>query len=1573
MLDFPLLSNVVTEDTEFLWNVKEVISNAICVLVTRGQSRLDPITFTGDRITSALLKTLKIYRAAKEVVKTEHPEYYTDDACNAPIVGANWKKLQILIAEEFRKHGRLHAMFGLRPTKTTPNSTNPSSCATNTTSTVRIPDALGVELLPTLNEDEFFNAERIKECEIRYCRHLGSLLFPILICHEDDQKCKSIRSLVRELLGNSILFPVFGLFVPTTLNYWIGLGRGCDIIAGLWQAWELKEKAREELLTQQARQLELLNKGEWGLLGGPGAGLGPSGVLDKGEVVSKEMAMGTAVNHPFACAPPGFAVESSWRYLGGLISTDEAELLLQGKEVGTFLIRSLDMTDYYGISFVHKKSALAATAAAIVESSAEIEATPLEGNKNLDIVSPDMGMASTVPSTEPNTAPEMIQEAETETKSKNSINEFISVEGSGKIVLDNVVRHVLFLATTYPQDMKQNLFELLVTGMEADDYPDEIVSNSLNDFLNKCESFAKEGIVFSSDAQGHRIPKIVVPPDYKLRRVGEMEAKSGRSSRSTSVCTEDTQNTAERNRNGAAMLSRDALDPDGFAVVANAEDHNEISGKFIPLEDFDSEIEEDHNEVLNRSVQHALTASENDSGDNEDKESNIKSNLKSGQENFNDDFRYEAERAYLVGELSGAIDEYQATVDYFKNNPSSFVEDGNDEYGGHPAVVIYDIKGCQSVGRILTIIENILCYGSVESSIDTSAVNNINNDTTVVLTVYDYFRDISAMLLSYDEDSVNLESLLSSVQHILESLSLSLTVEDVVNEPLLFSNNECSESMSAVDASGNNVVEADVVGTESGGRRGALAYESVSKVSNSISTIHDSTSNSGSNSDQTPSNRKLLRLRDSRNKLRALLYHLLSTGVLTTCLEDMLADVQSYQCGNADTILAQRYWNKTSFAFASSNGDALRTIIQLCKPLHGVRIAIHIEKHSRKKPAIDVGSGLTSKAINFMAMPGKMLNTAVKSMNNVLASNEDAHSTNHNAKANSNNPYSVTAVASAGQVNDVVLQFHRNVDILEISRVRRDLTNKAWKSRRSSMAIGKSSLDGKESDEEEEGAVTNNPNEEDSLPSLSSLPSIPTMASMSSMKFFKKSGSSAAGSEVQNPKTRNALDDLSKKKASAYAKKAEKMFQVSSLLRDRPSISVLCDRGIWKAAPMKLTATITVVEKRETYVKTTMKSITGGTQSVLIYRINVQLECNQDLASISPLDNEIKTVASSKPPSSINGTSATEVANMVHSWEVIRRYSDFEDLHKALKLSAQSVLTAKNYHLPPKHNLSGAFSKQFMEKRKHKLQCYMNGVIECLPSCDEMVVFLSPDGMGSVSPTLGSINSTSLNTTIVLRHPSELEYGIQRCNAFSLLPVVSSTTSSSIFSAIANGLDADRSTFIGTSAPVLINHSQYEAVNEQANSSPAGSYNQNQMGHQMMSANMDSSTHCNNDPKQEVGSLGSNTHKEPNGSIAGSGTDCKHGNTPLMPSPAEGETYIPFVDGEPVSNNNSIPVAGAVDHKIDMAILDKRLYPLLKELLDAKHMNSIRRNLLTIALSSIKVLFSNEISKWMAKQSVVRV
>ena len=173
-------------------------------------------------------------------------------------------------------------------------------------------------------------------------------------------------------------------------------------------------------------------------------------------------------------------------------------------------------------------------------------------------------------------------------------------------------------------------------------------------------------------------------------------------------------------------------------------------------------------------------------------------------------------------------------------------------------------------------------------------------------------------------------------------------------------------------------------------------------------------------------------------------------------------------------------------------------------------------------------------------------------------------------------------------------------------------------------------------------------------------------------------------------------------------------------------------------------------------------------------------------------------------------------------------------------------LTAKNYHLPPKHNISGVFSRQFMEKRKDKLQRYMDGVIGCLTSCDEMVVFLSPDGLGSISPTLGqNMSNAGLNTTITMRNPTEIEYCIHRCNTIPLLPLVStpSSTTNSIFSVIASGLDTvDRATFIGSSAPVLMSNSQFDALNVNDTTStvsPPGSLNTH--NHSYMSEHMESS------------------------------------------------------------------------------------------------------------------------------------
>lgn len=59
------------------------------------------------------------------------------------------------------------------------------------------------------------------------------------------------------------------------------------------------------------------------------------------------------------------------------------------------------------------------------------------------------------------------------------------------------------------------------------------------------------------------------------------------------------------------------------------------------------------------------------------------------------------------------------------------------------------------------------------------------------------------------------------------------------------------------------------------------------------------------------------------------------------------------------------------------------------------------------------------------------------------------------------------------------------------------------------------------------------------------------------------------------------------------------------------------------------------------------------------------------------------------------------------------------------------------------------------------------------------------------------------------------------------------------------------------------------------------------------------------------------------------------------------------------------------DTKADLLILERRLYPLLKELLDMGSMSTVKRNLIMFVLRSIRLIFAKEISEWMSMQSKV--
>nr|XP_034957098.1 PX domain-containing protein kinase-like protein [Zootoca vivipara] len=92
---------------------------------------------------------------------------------------------------------------------------------------------------------------------------------------------------------------------------------------------------------------------------------------------------------------------------------------------------------------------------------------------------------------------------------------------------------------------------------------------------------------------------------------------------------------------------------------------------------------------------------------------------------------------------------------------------------------------------------------------------------------------------------------------------------------------------------------------------------------------------------------------------------------------------------------------------------------------------------------------------------------------------------------------------------------------------------------------------------------------------------------------------------------------------------------------------------------------------------------------------------------------------------------------MENSWQIIRRYSDFDLLNNSLQISALSL------PLPPK-KLIGNMDREFIAERQKGLQNYLNAITSnhILSNCELVKKFLDP-------------NNYSVNyTEIALQHVS---------------------------------------------------------------------------------------------------------------------------------------------------------------------------------------------------------------------------
>lgn len=178
-----------------------MIGNAFGALIYRGKLGLNPIIFAGDKLCDVLHRTLVMYRVVTTSLGPQSPQ-----------TPQEWDMYHRAIANEFRKMGCLHPVFYWEEKHL---RSHLSALNVVTQHVTRDKDG---ELSP-----DFFDTERLHDCEVSYLRYVSSHLTKILIVSRDYYNCRGVKHLVIELLANSVLVPVLGLFTPSTVSIWLDM------------------------------------------------------------------------------------------------------------------------------------------------------------------------------------------------------------------------------------------------------------------------------------------------------------------------------------------------------------------------------------------------------------------------------------------------------------------------------------------------------------------------------------------------------------------------------------------------------------------------------------------------------------------------------------------------------------------------------------------------------------------------------------------------------------------------------------------------------------------------------------------------------------------------------------------------------------------------------------------------------------------------------------------------------------------------------------------------------------------------------------------------------------------------------------------------------------------------------------------------------------------------------------------------------------------------------------------------------------------------------------------------------
>mmetsp|Transcript_7629 Transcript_7629/g.12846 ORF Transcript_7629/g.12846 Transcript_7629/m.12846 type:complete len:1540 (+) Transcript_7629:186-4805(+) len=208
----------VSKRTDFIVDVEEILTNAICTFVRRGKDLVNPYMFVGDKVCDVLVRTMALFRCACQKVQRENPD-----------VDQSSRQFHMLVANEFRNKRQLHIALmasGATPgdDKNTGKDGNTGSDGSHSSEEFKNNMVHSTyHSASDLSMEEFFDADRMASIESEYSFYVGGFLTKYLMDSKEEGS-KAGRHLFTEILSNIVLGSVYWLCTPSSVYYYIHMG-----------------------------------------------------------------------------------------------------------------------------------------------------------------------------------------------------------------------------------------------------------------------------------------------------------------------------------------------------------------------------------------------------------------------------------------------------------------------------------------------------------------------------------------------------------------------------------------------------------------------------------------------------------------------------------------------------------------------------------------------------------------------------------------------------------------------------------------------------------------------------------------------------------------------------------------------------------------------------------------------------------------------------------------------------------------------------------------------------------------------------------------------------------------------------------------------------------------------------------------------------------------------------------------------------------------------------------------------------------------------------------------------------